>query len=273
MVLNKQTYPHLIGSYNSEKNIYVLFDRKIASSLITMFYHKPIEVYKNKFQDSNYTIILDKNNIDSKKIQTHILIRNPISRIKSYIIERTFKQLHHVIHSEEEYKDGYDENIFTNKDTLVLFNNLKNSVFLNKGKYYLDMDKIKLSDLDKFIDYIINSVIDFIDAKNSPTLNNNYHKKIYEFIQNNNVNIIDTSHLSKYFNILGINPKSKKFKISELHRNHHWSEMIKVMYPYLKKHKKYNVIEKFIENEIYFYRKILKENQLFSNNTIIKNLI
>jgi len=260
---------YLIGSYSSKKNIYILFDRKIASSLITMFYDKPIEVQKD---DIYYNILLDDKIIKSKNLKTHILIRNPISRIKSFIIERTFKQLHHIINSDVEHKDGFDLDIFKNKDTLVLFNNLKNSVFLNKGKYYLDIDKIKLPDLDKFIDYIINSVIDFIDAKNSPTLSNNYHEKIHEFIQNNNVDIIDTSHLSKYFNILGIDTKSKKFKITEAHRNHNWSKMINVLYPYLKKHEKYNVIEKYMKTEIYFYRKIIKHNQIYKNK-IIKNII
>lgn len=269
-----QNSPHLIGSYNSEKNIYILYDRKIASSLITMFYHRPIKVQKNKLEDSNYNIILDKKSIDSKKIQTHILIRNPISRIKSYISERTFKQLHHFIYNDIEYKDGYDENIFKNNNVIDIFDKIKEWVYLKNNKYYLNIEKTNTEYLYKFIEYIMSSLMEFVEGKNTPTLNNKYHEKIYEFIKDNNTVIIDVTNLSTHFESLGIDISSEKFKTAELHRNGLWSQMIKELYPYIKNHEKYNIIKEFIENEVYFYRKILKEYKLSPpNNITTKNII
>lgn len=265
--------PHLIGSYKRSINNFVLFDRKIASSLITMFYDEPITIYK---KENKYNLTKSGIEFDIEKTKITILVRNPISRTKSYIAERVFKQLHHFINSDSEYKDGYDTSIFKNKKTLELFNNTSKFVYLKDNKYYFNDNFVNSEFIDDFIQLIISSLLDFIKANNSPTLENNYNQKIYNLINTiglEHIKIIDTSNLSNHFTDLGINPFDAKFTQSELHRNHLWSEMIKSLYSHIKSHSDWDIIYTFFKNEVYHYRNIIEINKKLKTPNPNKTLL
>jgi len=265
--------PYLIGSYNKNNNQYVIFDRKIASSLITLFYHDPIEIYK---KESEYTLTKRNINLDIEKTKINILIRNPISRTKSYISETIFKQLHHFINKDVEIKDGYDFSLFENKKILDLFKNISNFVYLKNEKYYFNNQLLSSDFVDDFVELIINYLLDFIKSNRTATLGNNYNEKIYNLINTLDYRyllVIDTTNISNHFGELGIYTKDLKYNQSELHRNHSWSEMIKPLYPHIKSHPKWFEIYNFFEKEIYYYKNILKINNTLKKSNLNKTIL
>lgn len=266
--------PHLIGSYNKNKNIFVIYDRKIASSLITLFYHEPVQIYKN---DNGYNIIKNGSYLNINNVQLVFLIRNPISRFRSYVSERIFKQLHHIKNDTNDFKDGYEDEMFRNTDTLSIFKNISNFIYKKNNLYFLDIKKINSELLDSFTNIIYDVIIKFLDNIYSATDSNHYNKKISNLIDSidnkSNINIIDVDELKYYFDELGIDTTNFRFKNAVSHRNILWNNMIRDFYPILKKDSKWDFVFNFTKSEIDFYKKILRHRNKIEIKKVNKEII
>lgn len=267
-------FPHLIGSYNQDKNIFVIYDRKIASSLITMFYHYPIQINKN---DDKYELKKGGYSFNLNDVQLIFLVRNPITRFRSYVSEKIFKQLYHIKNSNNNFKDGYEHEMFRNKNTLTIFKNVSNYIYKKNNLYFIDIKKIKPKLLESLTNIIYDVIIKFLDNTYSATDSNEYNKKISFLIDSldnkSNISVIDVTELKYYFNDLGIDETNFKFKNAESHRNIPWNNMIRDFYPILKKYSKWNDVFYFTKNEIYFYKKLLKYKNKIKINKLNKEII